>query len=205
MSDGLKFERKQTLALKGIDGKLRDMVVTQGPKLQRFAFPAGTRIFAQDDPGDLAFVVESGAVSIAQRRANSQGEVEIAQIGAGAMFGELALIDGLARTASATALRRTACIGIAPAQLDVHLQDATPELAKRLRLLLAFVRAVPARAAWPGGVCPPVPGTDLAAVFEAVQAGSNFGAIDPGTPFLRALYQTLCAYALARFPETPPG
>lgn len=205
MSDGLKFERKQVLALKGIDGKLRDTVVTQGPKLQRFTFPAGTRIFAQDDPGDLAFVVESGQVSIAQRRTDGLGEVEIAQIGAGAMFGELALIDGLARTASATALRRTACIGISSAQLDVHLQDATPELAKRLRILLAFVRAIPARAAWPGGVCPAIPTADLVAVYDAVRAGSNFGAIDPGTPFLRALYQTLCAYALARFPETPPG
>ncbi|MCA3267686.1 MAG: cyclic nucleotide-binding domain-containing protein [Azospirillum sp.] len=205
MSDELKFERKQVLALKGVDGQLHDTVITQGPKLQRFAFPAGPRIFAQNDPGDIAFVVESGTVSIAQHRTDGSGDVEIAKIGAGVMFGELALIDGLARTASATALHRTVCIGISPAQLDVHLQDATPELAKRLRILLAFVRAVPARAAWPGGVCPSIPTADLLAVSEAVRAGSQSGAIDPGTPFLRALYRTLCAYALTRFPEAPPG
>jgi hypothetical protein len=107
VSDELKFERKQVLALKGVDGQLHDTVITQGPKLQRFAFPAGTRIFAQDDPGDIAFVVESGAVSIAQHRTDGSGDVEIAKIGAGVMFGELALIDGLARTASAPRLAST--------------------------------------------------------------------------------------------------
>ncbi len=198
----IRFERKQTLALKGVDGQLRETTVTKGPRLQRFRFAPGVRIFAQGDPGDLAFVVESGRVAIRQRRAGKglETEIEIAQIGAGAMFGELALIDGLPRTASAVALATANCVAISPNQLDTHLAEASPELSQRLRLLLAFVRAVPARATWPDGKPPQIPSAELVAVHEAVTAGSALAKTEANTAFLRALYQTMCAYALARFP-----
>jgi hypothetical protein len=190
----IRFERKQTLALKGVDGQLRETTFKTGPRLQRFRFAPGVRVFAQDDPGDLAFVVESGRVAIRQRRvdASLETEFEIAQIGAGAMFGELALIDGLPRTASAVAVATTNCVAISPAQLEAHLAEASPELSQRLRLLLAFVRAVPARATWADGKPPQIPSAELIAVHEAVTEAT--------TAFLRALYQTLCAYALARLP-----
>jgi hypothetical protein len=196
----IRFERKQTLALKGVDGQLRETTVTTGPRLQRFRFAPGVRIFAQGDPGDLAFVVESGRVAIRQRRAGKglETEIEIAQIGAGAMFGELALIDGLPRTASAVALATANCVAISPNQLDTHLAEASPELSQRL--LLAFVRAVPARATWPDGKPPQIPSAELVAVHEAVTAGSALAKTEANTAFLRALYQTMCAYALARFP-----
>jgi len=165
----IRFERKQTLALKGVDGQLRETTVTTGPR---------------------------------QRRAGKglETEIEIAQIGAGAMFGELALIDGLPRTASAVALATANCVAISPNQLDTHLAEASPELSQRLRLLLAFVRAVPARATWPDGKPPQIPSAELVAVHEAVTAGSALAKTEANTAFLRALYQTMCAYALARFP-----
>jgi hypothetical protein len=220
MSGGIQFERKRTMALKGLDGEVREMEIAHGPRLQRFRFARGDKVFGQGDPGELAFVVETGLISIVQRRIlmpqlqadrvepgrvqlteeTERDEVEIAQVGPGAIFGELALIDGLPRTATAVALRDSTCVAVSATQLDVHLQDASPDLAQRIKILLAFVRAVPARAAWPGGVCPDIPAADLAAVHSAVRAGENTGKIDPGTPFLRAIYQTLCAYALARFP-----
>jgi hypothetical protein len=200
--DNIRFERKHVLALKGVDGQLRKTAVAAGPRLRRFRFASGVRIFGQGDPGDMAFVVERGRVAIRQRRADAaqEAEIEIAQIGAGAMFGELALIDGLPRTASAVALEPTICIAISATQLEAHLAEASPELSRGIGLLLAFVRAVPGRATWADGKPPPIPVEDLVAVHDAATAGKAFAETEGTTAFTRALYHTLCVYAQARFP-----
>jgi CRP-like cAMP-binding protein len=198
----IRFERKKTLALKGADGQLRETSVSAGRQFQRCRFAPGARIFSQGDPGDLAYVVEEGRVAIRQRRAGAVdgAEVEIAQIGAGAMFGELALIDGLQRTASAVALTATKCVAISPAQLDVHLAEASPQLSENLRLLLTFVRAVPARATWVDGIPSSVSVAELLAVHDAATVGKALAETEGTTAFARALYDTLCAYVRARFP-----
>lgn len=227
MSEGPKFERKIVLTLKGVDGALRDFVVTQGPKLMRFRFPAGAQIFREGDQGDNAFLIESGLVQIVQATTASTSvkiatkaaviepgrvaihqelerdapaEVELARLGAGAMFGELALIDGLPRSASAVALESTVCVAVSPAQLDTHLQQATPELAARIRVLMAFIRAVPARATWPRGEFPRERAGDIAAVRVALDPRDKGGPLEIQSPFLRAIYRSLCEYALSRFP-----
>lgn len=61
----------------------------------------GETVFREGDPGTFMAVVMRGSVSI--RR---QG-VEVAEIGAGSVFGEMALIDGEPR--SADAITRTHC------------------------------------------------------------------------------------------------
>jgi CRP-like cAMP-binding protein len=227
MSEGPKFERKVVMTLKGVDGALRDFEITQGPRLQRFRFPAGAVIFKEGEPGDNAFLIESGAVSIVQATIapgkqtlnttaaviepgrvaiheytslEAAPEAEIAQLGVGAMFGELALIDGMPRSASARATENTVCVAVSPAQLDTHLQQATPELAARIRVLMAFIRAVPARATWPDGKFPQARLGDLAAVRLALDPRDRGGPLEIKSAFLRAIYRSLCEYALSRFP-----
>jgi CRP-like cAMP-binding protein len=227
MSEGPKFQRKVVMTLKGVDGALRDFEITQGPRLQRFRFPAGALIFKEGEPGDNAFLIESGAVSIFQasiapakstlnttaaviepgrvaiHEYTSQAaapEAEIAQLGVGAMFGELALIDGMPRSASARATENTVCVAVSPSQLDTHLQQATPELAARIRVLMAFIRAVPARATWPDGNFPQARLGDLAAVQVALDPRDRGGPLEIKSAFLRAIYRSLCEYALSRFP-----
>jgi len=227
MSEGPKFQRKVVMTLKGVDGALRDFEITQGPRLQRFRFPAGALIFKEGEPGDNAFLIESGAVSIFQaaiapgkntlnttaaviepgrvaiHEYTSQAappETEIAQLGVGAMFGELALIDGMPRSASARATENTVCVAVSPSQLDTHLQQATPELAARIRVLMAFIRAVPARAIWPDGKFPQARIGDLAAVQVALDPRDRGGPLEIKSAFLRAIYRSLCEYALSRFP-----
>ena len=215
------------MTLKGVDGALRDFEITQGPRLQRFRFPAGAMIFKEGEPGDNAFLIESGSVSIVQatlapvrKTLNTKAaviepgrvaiheftsehlppEAEIAQLGAGAMFGELALIDGMPRSASARAIENTVCVAVSPAQLDTHLQQATPELAARIRVLMAFIRAVPAPAIWPDGTFPQDRLSDLAAVRLALDPRDKGGPLEIKSAFLRAMYRSLCEYALSRFP-----
>ncbi len=227
MTEGPKFERKVVMTLKGVDGALRDFEITQGPRLQRFRFPAGATIFREGEAGDNAFLIESGSVSITQATLtppkqtlnttaaiiepgrvaiheyiveDKPTEAEIASLGAGALFGELALIDGMPRSASARASENTVCVAVSPGQLDMHLQQATPELAARIRVLMAFIRAVPARATWPGGTFPKERLGDLAAVQMALDPRDKGGPLEIRSAFLRAIYRSLCEYAMSRFP-----
>lgn len=227
MSEGPKFQRKVVMTLKGVDGALRDFEITQGPKLLRFRFPAGSLIFSEGDTGDNAFLIESGAVSIFQstlapkkKTLNTTAaviepgrvaiheyvteaappEAEIALLGVGAMFGELALIDGMPRAASARAVENTVCLAVSASQLDTHLQQASPELSARIRVLMAFIRAVPARATWPDAKFPQDRLGDLAAVQTALDPRDKGGPLEIKSAFLRAVYRSLCEYALSRFP-----
>jgi CRP/FNR family transcriptional regulator, cyclic AMP receptor protein len=61
----------------------------------------GETIFNEGEPGKALFVVLAGSVSIC--RALTEGEELLAQLSAGAYFGELALIDDQPRFASARA------------------------------------------------------------------------------------------------------
>ena len=68
--------------------------------LRRLAFRAGERIFAKGDPAKDAFYIESGLVEIS-RELNGRTAV-LGLIGAGGIFGEMALIDRQNRAATAT-------------------------------------------------------------------------------------------------------
>jgi drug/metabolite transporter (DMT)-like permease len=59
--------------------------------------PAGSRLVRQGASADSFFVIESGHASV------QRGDREVAELGAGDFFGELALVGGGARTASVVA------------------------------------------------------------------------------------------------------
>ncbi len=62
--------------------------------------PAGTPLFKRGDPGDSMFLVEKGGVRITVRDAEGH-DATLAEVGAGEFFGEMALLDGLPRSADA--------------------------------------------------------------------------------------------------------
>src|SRR6202521_4636561 len=62
----------------------------------------GATIFSKGDPGNSLFAVISGTVKISISSAEGRSAI-LNLIGAGEIFGEVALLDGLARTADATA------------------------------------------------------------------------------------------------------
>jgi putative ABC transport system ATP-binding protein len=76
---------------------------------------AGDQLFAQGDPGDLVYVVESGSIEVTRERADGGSEV-LASYGPGAYFGELAPMFGLRRSASARATERTVVLGYPAAE-----------------------------------------------------------------------------------------
>jgi CRP-like cAMP-binding protein len=72
----------------------------------RRQFQPGEAIFQQGDPGQMLYLVESGQVRIYVQDEQGQ-ETSVKLCGPGDIFGELAVIDGLPRSASAVAMGNT--------------------------------------------------------------------------------------------------
>lgn len=70
---------------------------------RRRGFRAGEVIFHRDDPGQVLYVIREGKVKICINSPDGH-EVVLAVFGPGDYFGELALLDGQPRSASAVAI-----------------------------------------------------------------------------------------------------
>lgn len=73
--------------------------------MRRRVFKPGEIIFHRDDPGKVLYVLRTGKVKIYITSQDGQ-EVSLAVFGAGDYFGELALLDGQPRSASAVAIEQ---------------------------------------------------------------------------------------------------
>ncbi|NQV49886.1 MAG: cyclic nucleotide-binding domain-containing protein [Candidatus Marinimicrobia bacterium] len=71
-------------------------------------FAEGDIIFKENDPGASMFIIQSGEVEVSAIK-NKQ-KVVYAHLSKGAIFGEMALIDGYPRSATVTVIRNTKCI-----------------------------------------------------------------------------------------------
>ena len=85
-------------------------------------YSRGETVIRQGAAGDSMFIVHQGTVSV------RVGEEEVAQLGDGEFFGEMALLTGEARAADIVALTDVVVVEIKKAALQPVLQDS-PELA----------------------------------------------------------------------------
>lgn len=104
-------------------------------QMRRRTFKRGTMIFHKDQAGDALYVIESGRVRIFLPT-ESGTELTVEVSGAGDVFGELSLLDGRPRSASAEALEETAAFMLGREEFKAHLA-ATPQLAVALIELLS--------------------------------------------------------------------
>lgn len=96
--------------------------------------PKGSVIFYQDDPGEAAYIVQSGVVAILLATADGR-ELVINEMRAGDCFGEIALLTGQPRSASALAREASQVVVIPRADFLARL-EAEPKI---MRHLLATV------------------------------------------------------------------
>jgi|SRR5471030_2251311 CRP-like cAMP-binding protein len=83
--------------------------------------PAGTVLFREGDRGQIMYVIRTGKVGIWRRI--SETDVTLATLGPGEFFGEMALLEGLRRSAGATVVEE--------AQLIEPRQDAFEILVRK--------------------------------------------------------------------------
>lgn len=94
---------------------------------------AGESLFEEGDPGDSAYVIESGQIEITKL---SDGEgVLISLVGPGDVIGEMALLDEAPRMASARATATTNLLAISQQQLD-ELLNSSPSATRALLLTI---------------------------------------------------------------------
>lgn len=99
--------------------------------IQPVSLRAGQRLFTQGDPGDAAYVVQSGEIEIFTEPAGH--EVAIATLGANEVLGELSLIDGTPRSASARAVQATELFRLDKSEFDFLRRNMRPEAYKLMR------------------------------------------------------------------------
>lgn len=107
-------------------------------KLGRESFHAGSVIFEEGEPGAFAYIIESGSVQIALR--GEADQTVIATLESGALFGEMTLLDGRPRSASAIATTDTVLIPLTKDQIDDTLHNADPMARMLLGLVLRRFR-----------------------------------------------------------------
>ena len=94
----------------------------------------GRAAIRQGDPGDALFIVASGALSVAR-----DGKT-LGQVARGAVFGEVALLDGAPRSATVTATSDAQLLRIGRTDFEALL-DEHPEIARGIiRTLLGHLR-----------------------------------------------------------------
>ena len=102
------------------------------------AFEPGVFVFRAGDAADAAYVIESGAVEVLLERAGEPQRINL--LGAGALFGEIALLDGKPRTASVRAVEPTRLVRIQRSHLDSLLGRSDPVVQYLVTVLLDHVR-----------------------------------------------------------------
>lgn len=116
-------------------------------------FPSGIRIFREGDLGDCAYIIKRGRVRICADRGGR--EVVLAEICAGDVFGEVALIDAGPRSAHAIALEDTEVLEIRRSSLSRTLDEADPLVPLMLQVLADRFREAQGRVGVAEGEPPP--------------------------------------------------
>ena len=94
-------------------------------------FRRGETVFHVEDPGDALFLVTSGEIKIVLPSEEGAEPVILTTVGRGGFFGELALLDGRPRSASAIAVRPAETLVLRRDAFD-RLVDAEPALRRAM-------------------------------------------------------------------------
>jgi CRP-like cAMP-binding protein len=86
-------------------------------------FAAGEPVFVAGDPAEFVYVVRSGAVVL------HYGDQLLETVGEGGIFGEMALVDGLGRSASSTASKDCELVALDERRFQ-YLVSETPYFAQ---------------------------------------------------------------------------
>ena len=99
---------------------------------------AGCLIFSEGDRADAAYLIERGAVRIAIGR-DGRDQI-LALLGPGEVFGEMGVIDGLPRSASAVAVEDCRLVAVSAEQIQQVVARSDPFFAELMRKMVGRLR-----------------------------------------------------------------
>ncbi len=106
--------------------------------MQRKTFNADETIFKSGDKSDLAYLIVVGGVDISVH--GEAGEVKVASLKPGEVFGEMGLIDAGPRSADAIANQYTVCAGYDADELLDLLDNDPGEAVVFIKTLIRRLR-----------------------------------------------------------------
>lgn len=107
--------------------------------LRRRHIAAGEVIFKEGDAGDYAYIIEEGSVEIST--VIDGKPVVLNVLSQGIMFGELALVDGRTRSASASANTDVLLTVVTKEQVNMRVESADPILRMLLFVVMRYFRS----------------------------------------------------------------
>jgi CRP-like cAMP-binding protein len=164
-------------------------------------YPKGKVVFREGDAGGEAFLVEKGKVLILKK--GTEAPIIVASLGPGALFGEMAILDGSARMATAVAGEDTILIVVNSQQLTQRLMSLDPDLVRLLTSMMEYVRStVPFDSRAKAGLPLEETSADRHArmMLPSPQVVESYGIKDT---MLKALINMLCDYTRRRLPPAP--
>ncbi len=133
-----------------------DALAAVGAAADEVTVPAGETVFAKGDPGDAMYVVVAGALRV------HDGDQTFQTLGAQDVFGEMALLDAEARSASVTALDDCLLLRLDQEAFDDLLEEQASVargvirvLSERLRARMADVNSLRAATGRPAELAEP--------------------------------------------------
>ena len=117
----------------------RQELSTVASRLKLETYAPGQVIFRKDEPGTTLHIIASGTVKISMPTEGGE-EAPLALLKAGDYFGELALLDGGSRTASATAVGPAATVTLEREEFLGFVTTHPQCAASVFRALAALIR-----------------------------------------------------------------
>jgi CRP/FNR family transcriptional regulator, cyclic AMP receptor protein len=103
---------------------------------QERSYSAGKTIFSQGDTGTGLYVVKSGKIRITQAQDPDKAEEELTVLGPGGVMGEMALLDDLPRSATATAVEDVTAL-VLPVWEFRTILHSNPDIGTKLLAVLS--------------------------------------------------------------------
>lgn len=101
-------------------------------------YPAGRVLFEENDPASRMYVIRHGRIRIYRRVGND--EVELATLGPGDFFGEMALLERLPRSANAQVIEDCELIEVDASTFEAMIRGSSEIAVRIMRALAARVR-----------------------------------------------------------------
>ena len=111
-------------------------VTNLAPAFRRLVLAAGETLWLQGSPGDGLYMIIAGEVQVA-RRLPGRREVELARLGPGDVMGELPLLAGGTRSASARALGPSSVLILSRAEFEAHTAVGDPNVLELRRRIVS--------------------------------------------------------------------